>query len=208
MKIINFKTHEEWLRWRMTGIGASEAAAVMGLSPFMTREELWELKTGRGTPKYVTAAMQRGLDLEPVARREYEKLTGIKMPECYAEHSKYSFILASMDGLNLSSEKALEIKCPGKTDHAVALGGKIPAHYVWQCVQILLVTGLPQIDYFSFDGEKGAKPITFRKSFTLEAALLKELFKFRELVINDIRPTIEPIKLSFQERLRKLGVRK
>ena len=40
-------THEEWLRERMNGIGASEAAAIIGMSPYMTNEMLWEIKTGR-----------------------------------------------------------------------------------------------------------------------------------------------------------------
>ena len=31
----------EWLEMRRTGIGASDAAAVLGISPFKTNVELW-----------------------------------------------------------------------------------------------------------------------------------------------------------------------
>ncbi len=36
----------EWHRWRMQGIGASDAPVVMGDAPFRTRRFLWSVKTG------------------------------------------------------------------------------------------------------------------------------------------------------------------
>jgi len=68
----------EWLAYRLAKRNASESAAVMGLSPWQTQYQLWLSKTGRSTTK-VTAAMQRGTDLEPVARSAYEDQTGLVM---------------------------------------------------------------------------------------------------------------------------------
>ncbi len=36
----------EWHRWRLQGIGASDAPVVMGDAPFRTRRYLWSVKTG------------------------------------------------------------------------------------------------------------------------------------------------------------------
>ena len=37
---------EEWLQARRRGIGGSDAAAVLGLSPWKSNVRLWEEKTG------------------------------------------------------------------------------------------------------------------------------------------------------------------
>ena len=34
-------TREEWLEWRRKGIGGSDAAAVLGISPFRTAVDLY-----------------------------------------------------------------------------------------------------------------------------------------------------------------------
>lgn len=39
--------YEQWLAERKSGIGGSEAAIIMGKSPYMTNAELWEIKTGQ-----------------------------------------------------------------------------------------------------------------------------------------------------------------
>ena len=44
---LRFDCREDWLASRSIGIGASEAAAIVGDSKFQTRAELWELKTGK-----------------------------------------------------------------------------------------------------------------------------------------------------------------
>ena len=41
----------EWLKERNNGIGASDAAAILGLSPYMSNQRLWEIKTGRFVPE-------------------------------------------------------------------------------------------------------------------------------------------------------------
>ena len=36
----------EWLTFRKTGIGGSDAAAILGMSPFKSNIEVWEEKVG------------------------------------------------------------------------------------------------------------------------------------------------------------------
>lgn len=179
---------QDWLAWRMSGIGASEAPAVMNASPWCSSYKLWQLKTGRIEPDPKNPQMERGLALEPVARDRYEQFTGIEMPDDTAKHPEHEFIRASLDGINKSVKKVLEIKCPGKVDHFTAVQGKIPDKYVWQCVHLLMVTGFPSLDYFSFDGKHGVV-VTYRRDRAAEAKLLAAEIKFWKCVEMDIPPS-------------------
>jgi len=73
----------EWHRWRLQGIGASDAPVVMGDAPFRTRRFLWSVKTGLARESAVGPAARRGRALEHAARGAYERHTGIQMePLC------------------------------------------------------------------------------------------------------------------------------
>lgn len=176
-----------WLEWRSKGIGSSDAPIIMEVSPWSTPQKLWELKTGKAKAGERTYAMQRGLVLEASARQWYEEQTGIAMEKALATHKSLPFIRASLDGVNHEVQKALEIKCPGREDHKKALDGKVPKKYLWQLVHILLVTGLPVIDYVSYDGRNGII-IPFERDEKLEAELLTEEKRFWAYVVTDTRP--------------------
>ncbi len=47
MTVRMFSTEEQWQAERLLGIGASEAAAVLGIDPWKSALELWALKTGQ-----------------------------------------------------------------------------------------------------------------------------------------------------------------
>ena len=69
-------TREDWLAERRTGIGGSDAAAILGLSPWATPVTVWLDKTGRAAPKEETEAMRIGTELEDFVARRYERETG------------------------------------------------------------------------------------------------------------------------------------
>lgn len=67
----------EWLQARQTGIGASEAAAVCGLSEYATPLDIYLRKRGEIDPPEETDAMRLGHLLEPVIASEFTRRTGI-----------------------------------------------------------------------------------------------------------------------------------
>ena len=131
-----------WHDHRRAHRNASEAATVLGVSPWQTPYQLWQLKTGRAQPEPPNAAMAWGTRMEPQARAAYEERTGLVMEPLVLVDGEYS---ASLDGLTLDGKLLLEVKCPVK-GKASALwqsvsAGEIPEHYRWQLAHQLLVAG-------------------------------------------------------------------
>ena len=73
---MNEQDREMWLAERKSGIGGSEVAAILGLSPWATPVTVWLDKTGRSTPKPETEAMRIGTELEDFVARRYCQETG------------------------------------------------------------------------------------------------------------------------------------
>ena len=155
MKIVHLtQGSQEWLEYRRSMRNASETAAVLGESPWMTPYQLWLDKTGRSTNK-TTAAMRHGTDMEPAARAAYETHTGNVMQPLVVQDGLYS---ASLDGMDLDG-LIVEIKCPYR-GHASALWneaveGNVPVYYQLQIQHQLMVAGAGRCDLWVFDGQQG-----------------------------------------------------
>lgn len=142
-----------WKAWRYGGIGGSDAAAILGLSPYSTREELLVEKATR-LERESTFAMRRGNRLEPVARSLYCRNERCRAEPVCVEHDDATWMRVSLDGLCEAPERdrwVIEIKCPSWQAHDIALAGLVPVHYQPQCQWQLLVTGLDRLDYVSFN---------------------------------------------------------
>jgi putative phage-type endonuclease len=145
----------EWHEHRAKYRNASETAAVVGISPWMTPYELWLVKTGRKVTAE-TDAMRHGTATEPAARAAFELESGLIMQPLVMVDGDYS---ASLDGITLAGDTIVEVKCPYKgqtselwqTVHA----GSVPAHYMLQ-VQHQLLVSKAKISYlWVYDGNEG-----------------------------------------------------
>ena len=145
----------EWHEHRASYRNASETSAVMGVNPWMTPFQLWEIKTGRAKPS-MNAAMARGTQLEPLAREAYEAMTGHVAQPLVLVDGDYS---ASLDGMTFDGSLIVEIKCPMKGRDSTlwksVSEGVVPEHYGWQIEHQLMVAGAASAHLFVFDGESG-----------------------------------------------------
>lgn len=73
----------EFLRSRKTGIGGSDVASCLGLSPWRTPVQVWEDKTGRSTPDLTSDAAHFGTILEDIVAKEFSLRTGMKVQRFY-----------------------------------------------------------------------------------------------------------------------------
>jgi len=145
---------QEWLEVRKTHIGASDAPIIMGDSPWKTCYQLWEEKLDLCEQPRMNSAMQRGHDLEPIARQVYNDHTGNCAEPEVLFHPEHKWMMASLDGISLDRSIIVEIKCPGIHDHATAAKGGIPEKYYAQLQHQLVVANLNLLHYFSYrEGE-------------------------------------------------------
>jgi putative phage-type endonuclease len=114
MKIIDVvQRTPSWETWRAAGVTASEAAIVLGRSPYKTARRLWAERTGVCEPADLTGnpVVQRGIALEDEARRGFEERhRTLLLPVC-GESDQESIIRASFDGLD-DNGSPVELKVP------------------------------------------------------------------------------------------------
>ena len=128
--------------------GGKEGAARKKLKIELIAERMTDTMVSR----FVTDAMQWGIDHEPEARSRYEEVTGELVTLCgFAIHGEIPFFGASPDGL-VGEGGLVEIKCPTTTTYTEwFLGGVVPDQRKPQMLAQLAVTGRRFVDFFAFD---------------------------------------------------------
>jgi len=125
---------KEWRAWRNRLIGASEIAAVLGISPFLTARELFEIKIGK-REQHENPAMVRGRELEDAAVFAVEGQLGrALMREGLCFEAEGHPLGASLDAFDPQEGIVYEVKCPGLASFERLAEG-IPEHYEAQLQQ-------------------------------------------------------------------------
>ncbi len=139
MKIIHGlqQGSEAWLAHRRSVRNASDAPAMMGASPHVTRAELVrQYATGieREIDPATQARFDRGHEVEPALRALVEADLGEDLYPVTAV-SDDGYLGASFDGVTLDESTTLEAKQPNKMKAADIACGVIPSVDYWQIVQ-------------------------------------------------------------------------
>ncbi|QVN17089.1 YqaJ viral recombinase family protein [Burkholderia pyrrocinia] len=143
-------SRDDWLAVRRTGIGGSDAAAAVGLNPYMSPLELWLDKTGRAdglpgpNPDDTTSPTYWGTLLEPIVAASYTKQTGNKVRRVNAvlRHPTIPFMLANLDReiVGARDVQILECKTAGEFGARLWRNG-VPEYVELQVQHQLAVTG-------------------------------------------------------------------
>lgn len=179
----------EWKALRSKLIGASDAPVIMGLSPWMTRYQLWLQKEGLYEVEE-NWAMARGKELEEEARAAYESHTGETMFASVEFNQEYPWAMASLDGINLERTRMVEIKVPGIKDHQSALDGIIPEKYQCQMHHQMMVLGLKSNDYWSYRDGRGILLTLERDVEFIDKLIIEEKIFFYEHMVKHIAPEL------------------
>lgn len=125
----------EWKRWRKTGIGSSDAAIIMGCSPYKTPFELWLERTGRVMESERGGyAAYLGHEAEPFIRSLYEQKSDTVYQPMLVISDEFPWQQASLDGAEIDLATAIECKLNNEEKHALAKKGKIPDEH-WPQLQ-------------------------------------------------------------------------
>lgn len=110
-----------------------------------------ERLTGKIEESYTNAAMQWGTDYEPVARLEFQLLTGLQVEEAPFVKHKTLQAGASPDGF-VGEDELIEIKCPNTATHIeTVLAEKLPSKYEPQVQGQMWITGKKGSYFVSYD---------------------------------------------------------
>jgi len=143
----------EWAAFRLEHRGASEAAAMLGLSTKVKRTELLHMKATGTAQEFSDWVQENILDhghhVEALARPLVEDLIGT---ELYPVTCSDGLLSASCDGLTMAEDVAFEHKQWNQVLAAAVAAGVLPDEYMPQCQQIMMVTGAGKVVFVCSDG--------------------------------------------------------
>ena len=187
-------TEAEWLALRKEGIGASEAAVAVGVSPWKSPMRLFLEKTGAIEPEVVDSeAVYWGQKLEASILSRFQELhpdAELRPTKALLRSKEFPFMLATPDSMGTyKGEKAvIEVKSTGHYGAAQWEGDEVPINYVLQGAHQLAVTGYALVIYpVLIAGQRYVERIIERDDSLIESLIEKEL-EFTENVKANIPP--------------------
>jgi putative phage-type endonuclease len=128
--------------------GGKEAKTRTGLRDRLVAERL----TGKSAEdSYTNADMERGVELEPVARDAYQARVGIQVAQVGFLQCVEHMAGASPDGVIGEMVGLVEIKCPRTARHLSWLKNGIPSEHRPQLLHQLWISGAGWVDFVTFD---------------------------------------------------------
>lgn len=148
LKILS--SREEWMNNR-SRIGGSDASATVGMNPYRTNVELWQIKTGQIVPEdisdkpYVIYGTKAEEHIRALFQLDFPQYTVSYEENNMFLNDKYPFAHASLDGwlqdqngrkgiLEIKTTNILQSMQKEKWNH------RIPDNYYIQCLHYLMVT--------------------------------------------------------------------
>jgi putative phage-type endonuclease len=139
-----------WHEWRARGLGGSDIAAVLGVSPWASRYSVWAEKVGlvQRDPSDTTEAQEFGHRAEPMLAQWFHDKTGLYVlgQQQQVEHPVYPWRRCTLDGFVGESPDTPIGKSLGpyeaKTtpDSPAAWEAAVPVYYQCQATWLMLVT--------------------------------------------------------------------
>lgn len=201
-------SHEQWLADRRKGIGGSDIAAILGLSPYRTPMDVFLEKRGETLPKGNEEAMYWGTVLEDVVAHEYQKRTGRKVQRVSQTlvHPEYKFMLGHIDRAIIVPEIAGNVRwragrlttnrileCKTANGFAANQWGEIgtdnvPDAYLLQCQWYMGVTSTEVADLAVLIGGQDYRIYTIERDDGLIDDLIDAAARFWKRVQDGIAP--------------------
>lgn len=201
----------EQMAMRSRGIGGSDVAAVLGISPWVTQLQLYMTKRGEIEPQTTNKAMHWGNILETPILEEYSRVTGnqvVTVADTIISPT-HPFMLANIDG-RVNDDLIVEIKTASRGDHWGAEGtDEIPDYYLTQVHHYMTVTGAKQCDVAVLIGGSDFRIYHVYADAEMSQMLIDAETEFWQRVQDGTPPdiqTTEDWQLRFFNQARDSGI--
>jgi putative phage-type endonuclease len=193
-----------WLEERRKGIGGSDIAPIMGLSPWKTAYQVYQEKRKEVASWEGNKSTDWGKRLEPAIRQWYSDLTGrsVRVPEKILYHSKHQFLLASLDGFT-DDNRIVEIKTARSSKGWGEPGSnEIPDYYTLQVQHYMIVTGFEVADVPVSIGGGSPELYEIPEDKELQEMIIEAAAEFWQRVVEGNPP--EPV--SYADAVARYGL--
>lgn len=185
------------LEARKRGIGGSDIAAVLGISPYKSAFEVYEEKVnGYSKDLSNNEAVQSGIFLEDGIAKWYENIKGVGTfkPVKMKTHSQYSFLVANPDRLIAGKKIGIEIKNVGdRSRHLWGEDGSqlVPDYYFLQAAHYMLVLDYEAWDVVACIGGQELRTYRFERDQEIDELIIQGASDFWH---NHVEKRVEPPK--------------
>ena len=197
-------SRNDWLEHRRHGIGGSDAAVIMGVSPWTSLMDLWLEKTGQYVEGIDSESMYWGRVLEDVIAKEFAIRNKLKIRRVNAilQHPDYPYMIANVDRVIVGRKEGLEIKT-GHEFSSQHWENGVPAYYYAQVQHYMAVTGFKLWHIAVLIGGNKYEQFVVHRSEDYINELIAAEAEFWKLVEERTPPPIDGTKAS-TELVKKL----
>lgn len=188
---------EQWLQVRRGGVGSSDAAAAVGLSPHKSQLQLWMEKTGRAGMLPATetdddrSPTYWGALLEPIVAAHYTRRTGnrVRRVNAVLQHPQFPWMLANIDRevMGAPDVQILECKTAGIQGAWLWRDG-VPEHVQLQVMHQLAVSGKQAADVAVLIGGQELQIYRIERDEAMINQLATLEWMFWDYVEQDLQP--------------------
>jgi putative phage-type endonuclease len=184
----------EWLRMRKVGIGASDAAPALGLSPWGSPFSVWVDKTSDEISDEETERQKWGRRLELPIMLGVAEDTGIPVRQFpfMVQSKEWPWMTANLDGISPRSN--VEVKNVDRFMAEEWDDGAVPMHYMIQGQHSNAVTGHTGTHFFPLIGGNTPRPVYVERNDRLIEDLVESERQFWELVKDLEMPSIDGLR--------------
>jgi putative phage-type endonuclease len=197
---------KDWYDRRQHGIGGSDAAAVLGVSPFKSPLRLWMEKRGEIEPDQIDdkPAVYWGTVLERVVAEEYERRTNRRTIETnsVSVHPRLGWMICNVDRFvdYHGPRLILEIKCTGMYAFNASNWGpdgsaQVPPYYYTQAQHNIAVTESAQCDMPVLIGGNDYRCYSIPR----DSAFISALIDKERAFVQSIRAGIKPPPINLED---------
>ena len=198
-------THEQWLAFRRSGIGGSDASTVVGLNPYSSLFYLYNDKLNLLPEREDSEAMRQGRDLEQYVAERWMERTGkrCRRNNTMWRSAEHPCMLADIDREIVGENAGLECKTTSVYNRADFAAGNIPPTYYVQCMHYMAVMGYDRMYLAVLVLNSGFYDFVIERDEAEIAALTTQEASFWQRVIEHDPPPPDGSEAT-QDALQKL----